>query len=136
MGIKEVEVTAKKVKRRKITLKTVKIVGLILFLVLFVLFVILRVIYNGGRFTITLDPNLALDSGLIIYEDKIEKRSQRRLFAKEIVQALPCLSIAEYCRGRTCRTTGRATRCRSRHAGRCTPKGSPWGNAACRQTYG
>ena len=84
MGIKEVEVTAKKVKRRKITLKTVKIVGLILFLVLFVLFVILRVIYNGGRFTITLDPNLALDSGLIIYEDKIEKRSQRRLFAKEI----------------------------------------------------
>ncbi|MBQ6546443.1 MAG: hypothetical protein IJL74_00400 [Bacilli bacterium] len=84
MAIKEVEVTAKKVKRRKITLKTVKIVGLVLFLVLFVLFLILRVIYNGGKFTITLDPNFALKTGLIIYEDKIEKRSQRRLFAKEL----------------------------------------------------
>lgn len=84
MAIKEVEVTAKKVKRRKITLKTVKIVGLILFLLLLVLFVILRVIYNGGRFTITLDPNFALKSGLIIYEDKVEKRSQRRLFANEL----------------------------------------------------
>ncbi len=84
MGIKEVEVTAKKVKRRKITLKTVKIVGLILFLVLLILFVILRIIYNGGRFTITLDPNFALKTGLVIYEDKEEKRSQRRLFAKEV----------------------------------------------------
>lgn len=84
MAIKEVEVTAKKVKRRKITLKTVKIVGLVLFLLLFFLFIILRVIYNGGRFTITLDPNFALKSGLIIYEDKVEKRSQRRLFAKEL----------------------------------------------------
>lgn len=84
MAIKEVEVTAKKVKRRKITLKTVKIVGLVLFLLLFVLFIVLRIIYNGGRFTITLDPNFALKSGLIIYEDKEEKRSQRRLFAKDI----------------------------------------------------
>ena len=84
MAIKEVEVTAKKIKRRKITLKTVKIVGLVLFLVLFVLFLILRVIYNGGKFTITLDPNFALKTGLIIYEDKEEKRSQRRLFAKEM----------------------------------------------------
>lgn len=84
MGIKTVEVTAKKVKRRKITMKTLKIVGLILFLLLFIIFVILRVIYNGGRFTVTLDPNFALKSGLIIYEDKVEKRSQRRLFAKEL----------------------------------------------------
>ena len=84
MGIKTVEVTAKKVKRRKITLKTVKIVGLILFLLLLITFVILRVIYNGGRFTVTLDPNFALKTGLIIYEDKVEKRSQRRLFAKEL----------------------------------------------------
>ena len=73
METKTVEVTAKKLKRRKITLKTVKIVGLVLFLLLLVLFVILRVIYNGGRFTITLDPNFALKTGLIIYEDKNEK---------------------------------------------------------------
>ncbi len=81
---KEVKVTAEKVKRRKITLKTVKITGLILFLLLLVLFIVLRIIYNGGRFTVTLDPNFALKSGLIIYEDKEEKRSQRRLFAKEL----------------------------------------------------
>lgn len=84
MAINEVEITAKKLKKRKITLKTLKIAGLVLFLLLLSLFVILRIIYNGGRFTITLDPQFALKTGLIIYEDRVEKRSQRRLYAKEM----------------------------------------------------
>lgn len=84
MAINEVEITAKKLKKRKITLKTLKIAGLVLFLLLLAIFVILRIIYNGGRFTVTLDPQFALKTGLIIYEDKEEKRSQRRLYAKEI----------------------------------------------------
>lgn len=84
MGIKTVEITAKKVNRRKRNLKIAKIAGLIVFLLLLIIFLVLRIIYNGGRFTITLDPNMSLKTGLIIYEDKVEKRSQRRLFAKEL----------------------------------------------------
>jgi hypothetical protein len=84
MGLKTVEVTADKVRRRKITLKTIKIVILSLLLIFLIVFIILSVIYSGGRFTITLDPNFALETGLVIYEDSSEKRSQRRLFADEV----------------------------------------------------
>ena len=84
MGVKTVVVTADKVKRRKKALKIVKIIVLCLILILLSIFVVLGLVYNGGRFTITLDPNLNLKSGFIIYEDHLEKRSQRRLFAEEI----------------------------------------------------
>lgn len=84
MGVKDVVVTADKVRRRKILLKNAKIFILALSIFLVMLFIVLGLVYNGGRFTVTLDPNLALKSGLIIYEDKIEKRSQRKLYAEEV----------------------------------------------------
>lgn len=84
MGVKNVVVTADKVRRRKILLKNVKIFILILFLILISMFVVLGLVYNGGRFTVTLDPNLSVESGLIIYEDIKEKRSQRKLYAEEV----------------------------------------------------
>lgn len=84
MGVKNVVVTADKVRRRKILLKNVKIFILILFLILISMFVVLGLVYNGGRFTVTLDPNLSVKSGLIIYEDIKEKRSQRKLYAEEV----------------------------------------------------
>lgn len=84
MGVKTVKVTADKVRRRKITLKTIKISILSILLLLLIIFIILGVIYSGGRFTVTLDPNFSLESGLIIYEDSKEKRSQRRLFAEDV----------------------------------------------------
>lgn len=84
MGVKNVVVTADKVRKRKILLKNVKIFILILFLILISMFVVLGLVYNGGRFTVTLDPNLSVKSGLIIYEDIKEKRSQRKLYAEEV----------------------------------------------------
>ncbi|MGM9879258.1 MAG: hypothetical protein ACI31R_04465 [Bacilli bacterium] len=84
MGVKSVVVTADKVKRRKLLLKNAKIFLLALFMFSIMLFVVLGLVYNGGRFTVTLDPNLSLKSGLIIYEDKKEKRSERKLYAEEV----------------------------------------------------
>ena len=84
MGVKTVVVTADKVKRRKKSLKISKIVILCIFTFLMATFIVLGLVYNGGRFTITLDPNFSLETGLVIYENKEEKRSQRRLFAEEV----------------------------------------------------
>ena len=78
MGVKNVVVTADKVRRRKLLLKNAKIFILFLAAFLLMLFIVLGLVYNGGRFTVTLDPNLSLKSGLIIYEDKKEKRAQRK----------------------------------------------------------
>lgn len=84
MGVKTVVVTADKVRRRKTALKVSRIVVVCLFLFLMSTFLVLGFVYNGGRFTISLDPNFSLETGLVIYEDRHEKRSQRRLYADEV----------------------------------------------------
>ena len=45
---------------------------------------ILSIVYKGGRFTVTLDPNFSLKSGIVIYETLEDKRSQRKLYASEL----------------------------------------------------
>ncbi len=81
---KEVIVTADKVKKRKITSRVVKISLLILLVFLIVLYVILEIIYHEGRFTVTLDSNKTLESGLAIFDSLNNSQSKRRLYATPI----------------------------------------------------
>lgn len=81
---KEVIVTADKVKKRKITSRVVKISLLILLLLLIVLYIILEIIYNEGRFTVTLDSNKTLESGLSIFDSLNNSQGKRRLYATPI----------------------------------------------------
>lgn len=81
---KPVVVTADKLVRRKKAIKITKIVFLSLVLILSILFVILSFIYNGGKFVISLDPNFALESGIVIYENLEDKDAKRKLYAEEI----------------------------------------------------
>ena len=81
---KEVLVKADKVKRRKIASRTVKIALLILLLFLIVLYIILEVIYSEGKFTVTLDSNRSLESGLAIFDSLNNSQGKRRLEATAI----------------------------------------------------
>ena len=58
----EVVVTAKKIKNRKQRVKRTKIVIFVILIFLIFSFIILSIIYNGGKFTVTLDNNFALKS--------------------------------------------------------------------------
>ena len=80
----EVKVTAKKLKNRKKRAKIGKIVLISLIVLFTILYIILGVIYNGGRFTVTLDPNFSIKSGIVMYENKDRKDKKNRLYAKEI----------------------------------------------------
>ena len=82
--VKPVIVTADKLVRRKKAAKITKITFLCVFALLTVAFFILAIIYNGGRFVITLDPNFALESGIVIYESLEDKDIKRKLYAEEI----------------------------------------------------
>lgn len=82
--VKPVVVTADKLVRRKKAMKITKIVFLCVILLLAIVFFILAVIYNGGRFVITLDPNFSLESGIVIYENLEDKDAKRKLYAEEI----------------------------------------------------
>lgn len=81
---KEVVITAQKIERRKKFQKITKIVLLICFLLLILTFVILSIVYNGGRFTVTLDPNFALQTGIVIYDDHEYKEAKGRLYAESL----------------------------------------------------
>lgn len=77
-------VKADKLERRKKINKWLKRVSLVLMIIFAFLYIILAIIYNGGNFTITLDPTFAADTGIILYEDHEKKEKKNRLYAKEI----------------------------------------------------
>jgi len=80
----DVKVTAKSLDKRKKRLKLAKIIVLSIFVLLLIIFFILSIIYKGGRFTVTLDPNFSLKSGIVLYETKNDINYKNKLYAKEI----------------------------------------------------
>lgn len=81
---KEVIVTADKVKNRKAFVKNVKRALLILLIFLIVLYIVLEIIYSEGRFTVTLDSNQTLESGLAIFDSTNNGHAKRKLEATPI----------------------------------------------------
>ena len=81
---KEVIVTADKVKKRKKIVVIIRRSLLVLLIFLVVLYVILDIIYNGGKFTVVLDSNKTLESGLAIYDSTNNSHGKRKLEATPI----------------------------------------------------
>ena len=79
----EIELNSEKVNKRERRIKVLKMGLLISALFLMIIYVILRVIYEQGAFTVSLDQNFAKKSGVIIYEDKEAKESRRILEAEK-----------------------------------------------------
>ena len=79
-----VKVTAEELKRRKKRNKIAKIALVVIILLLTVTYFILGIIYNGGRFTITLDPEFSTKSGIVLYDNLQRKNKVNRLYAKNI----------------------------------------------------
>lgn len=86
VGVKmsKVVITADKLRKRKRTFKISRIIVLILLILFSFAYIILGIIYNGGKFTITLDPSFALESGIVLYENKEIKDKKNKLYASEI----------------------------------------------------
>lgn len=91
--MKEVVVTADKIKKRKKFYKKTKIIVFIILLILIFAFIILSIVYNGGRFTVTLDNNFALKSGIILYESEEFQNDQTRKLYAENIDFLDNISI-------------------------------------------
>ena len=55
---------------------------MLLFLV--IIYFLLRIAYETGNFTISLDDNFAIKSGIVIYESKEQKDEKRMLTATKV----------------------------------------------------
>lgn len=84
MAISTVKVTAKNLEHKKKRWKYMKRIVIFLFLFLLSLFFVLMVIYKGGNFTVTLDPNFSLKSGIVLYDNLENKTPRNKLYAKEL----------------------------------------------------
>lgn len=80
----EVIVKADKIKKRNNIFKILKLGLMILLIILIFTFIILSVVYKGGKFTVSLDSRLALDSKIVIYEDNELKEPQKKLSARDM----------------------------------------------------
>ena len=79
---KDVLVTAHKINQRKKTAKKAKIISILLLFFLTITFLILSLVYKGGKFVITLDPNSELETSLVLYEEKITKKEKENYMLK------------------------------------------------------
>lgn len=80
---KKTKLASEKLKQREKVVKILKLGLLILVLFLMILYFILRIIYQQGAFTITLDPNFAKQSGIVIYENAADKQNKMILEAEK-----------------------------------------------------
>lgn len=80
----DVEVDAKKVYKRKMFVRLVTIVFLALLLLLSVIYLFLYIVYDGGRFTVSLDRNLSNRKNIYLSEDGDFKNKRLKLSAETI----------------------------------------------------
>lgn len=80
----KIKLNSEKIKERERKIKVIKIGILIMIMFLIIIYFILRIVYETGDFTISLDPNFAQKSGLIMYERDSEKEEKKILKATRV----------------------------------------------------
>ena len=80
----EVKLTAEKVRKREKRLTILKIILLVIVVLLSLLYIILKLIYEVGSFTVTLDTSYNLEGALVIYENQKQKLCLETLTAEEL----------------------------------------------------
>ncbi len=80
----EIKLTAEKVRKREQRLRVLKIILLIIVVLLSLLYVVLKLIYEVGSFTVSLDSSYNLEGALVIYENHEQKLCLETLRAEEL----------------------------------------------------
>lgn len=84
MSEKKIRKNASKTSERNSAIKWIKRILLVMVMFLLIIYFILRIIYDSGRFTITLDNAGDPMSGIIIYNDLERKKPQQKLQAETV----------------------------------------------------
>ena len=84
MAGNEYKLTAEKVRRREQRLRLLKIILVIIVVLLSLLYIVLKLIYEVGNFTVTLDTSSNIRGALVIYENRKQKLCLDTLKADEL----------------------------------------------------
>lgn len=92
-GKKErMKLNSEKIRDRERKLKVVKMGILIMLLSLIIMYFLLRIIFEAGYFTISLDPAFAQESGLVMYE-KLSEKYERKILKATRVDFMDNISV-------------------------------------------
>lgn len=88
----DVEISAKRIYKRKLIRRLIEIFVLILIVFLAVVYLFLYVVYEGGRFTVTLDKNLSNRKNIFLSE-KIDYKSKIRKLSADTIDYMDNISV-------------------------------------------
>lgn len=84
MALNTVNVKAEQVYRKKVFSRLIKIAFLLLIIILSIVYLFLYIVYDGGRFTVSLDRNMSNRKNIFLSEDGKIKSKTRKLSADTI----------------------------------------------------
>ena len=84
MAINTVNVKAERIYKKKLFSRLVKIAFLLLIIILSIVYLFLYIVYDGGRFTVSLDKNMSKKKNVFLSEDGNLKSKTRKLSADTI----------------------------------------------------
>ena len=88
----KIKLNSEKIRERDRKIRVIK-TGLLMMLVfLIIIYFLLRIVYETGYFTVSLDPNLAKKSGLVMYESK-ETKEERKILKATKVEFMDNISV-------------------------------------------
>lgn len=88
----KIKLNSEKIRERDRKIRVIK-AGLLMMLVfLIIIYFILRIVYETGYFTVSLDPSFAKKSGLVMYES-IENREERKILKATKVEFMDNISV-------------------------------------------
>ncbi len=79
---KEIEISAKKLRRKKKVTKILKLIILFILLLLLITYLVFELMYKGGSFSVNLQRELYTKNNIIIYDDPDYKVFRSELFAE------------------------------------------------------
>jgi len=80
----KIKLNSEKIRERERKIKVLRRGLLLMILFLIIIYFLLRVVFEAGYFTISLDPSFAQESGLIMYERLEEKHARQILKATKV----------------------------------------------------
>lgn len=88
----KIKLNSEKIRERDRKIRVIKIGLLMMIVFLIIIYFILRIVYETGYFTVSLDPSFAKKSGLVMYES-IENREERKILKATKVEFMDNISV-------------------------------------------
>ena len=80
----KIKLNSERIRERNKKIRVVKIGILVMLMALIIMYFLLRIVFETGYFTVSLDPNFAQASGLVMYEKLAEKQERKILKATKV----------------------------------------------------